>query len=160
MSESVDADVPFAPTVDWWAMTPDERLETLGELRIWVAKLIVAYGHRSVGSIPRCWEQHEGAVRLLDALHRSYLIATHPAQVGEALIGWHHNLTYVREELRTLFGGCACTDTHHAPLTPPSWATDMAEAGKDSDTWQACQDRALAAYRQQVQETAERATDA
>lgn len=144
------SEAPFAPSVDWWEMDPADRVDTLGELRIFVARLVTAYGHQMTGAIPACWEQHEGAVRLLDALHRSYLVATHPAQVGEALIGWHHNLTYIRGELQTLFGMEACTDDHHAPMSVPQWAADIDADGKESQTWQARQAEALAAYEREV----------
>lgn len=142
--------VPFAPTVDWWSISPAERLRILEDLRVFVARVIVTYGHRGLGSIPRCWEQHEGAVRLLDALHRSYLIATHPNQVGEALIGWHHNLTYVRDELKSMFSLAACTDSHHQAFSVPQWAAEMNEQGKDAQAWKQDQEAALSAYRQQA----------
>ena len=97
-------DVPFAPTIDWWSLTGAERLEELGNLRTFVARLVVDY-NLDAGTVPQCWEQHEWAIRILDALYRSYLIATHPTQIGEALVGWHHNLVFACELLREMFTG-------------------------------------------------------
>ena len=42
-SSARTADDPFTQAVDWWSLTPQERLEELGELRIFVARLMVAY---------------------------------------------------------------------------------------------------------------------
>lgn len=140
------ADAPFCPTVDWWAMTPAARVEALDELRVFVARLVVAYGSRA-GSIPRCWERHEGAVRILDALYRSYLIAIHPAQVGEALMGWHHNLIEARDELRALFAAEGCTDDYHNMIPAPAWAREIAENGKDSQAWTEAHEAAIQDYR-------------
>ncbi|WP_052375320.1 hypothetical protein [Actinomyces israelii] len=137
-------DTPFAPTVDWWAMRDAERVKTLEELRVFVARLVVVYRL----DVPPCWERHEGAVRLLDALHRSYLIAVHPTQVGEALIGWHQNYAFIREELHAYFAGQACSPTTHVRPRPPAWAADINEGGRSSETWRAGQEEAVAAYRQ------------
>ena len=138
-------EVPFAPTIDWWALTPQERLEELGNLRAFVARLVVTY-ELDAGTVPRCWEQHEWAVRILDALYRSYLIATHPTQIGEALVGWHHNLVFACELLREGFTG-SCTASEHVPARPQPWAADIVTEGKDSQEWSRRQEEAMAAYR-------------
>ena len=49
------ADDPFTQAVDWWSLSTEERLKELGDLRIFVAKLVVAYELDST-FIPPCWE--------------------------------------------------------------------------------------------------------
>lgn len=138
-------DVPFAPTIDWWSLTGAERLEELGNLRTFVARLVVDY-NLDAGTVPQCWEQHEWAIRILDALYRSYLIATHPTQIGEALVGWHHNLVFACELLREMFTG-SCTASEHVPARPQAWAADIVAGGKDSQEWSRRHKEAMAAYR-------------
>lgn len=138
-------DTPFAPTIDWWTLNPEERIEELGDLRGFVAKLVMAY-ELDAGVIPPCWEQHEWAIHILDALHRSYSIATHPTQVGEALFGWHHNFIAARDFLREGFTG-SCTASEHVPARPQAWAADIVTEGKDSQEWVKRQEEAMAAYR-------------
>ena len=145
-------DIPFAPTIDWWALTPQERLDELGPLRVFVARLVVDY-ELGAGVIPPCWEKHEWVVRVLDALHRSYLIATHPVQPGEALIGWHHNFVFVRDLLREAFTG-SCTASGHVPARSQSWAADIVAGGKDSQEWIRRQGEAMAAYRTEAEAAA------
>lgn len=142
-------DDPFTQAVDWWSLTPQERLEELGELRIFVARLMVAYELDST-FIPPCWEKHEGYIRFLDALHRSYLDATHPAQTGEALMGWHHNYQFVREVLTALSKQLPCTSATHHPFQAPAWATSVVNEGKEGEEWQARQEEAMGAYRDQA----------
>ena len=139
------ADDPFTQAVDWWSLSAEERLTELGELRIFVARLMVAYELDST-FIPPCWEKHEGYIRFLDALHRSYLDATHPAQTGEALMGWHHNYQFVREALAACSKQLSCTSlTHH-----PFQATAIGNDGKDGHEWQARQEEVMVAYRGQA----------
>lgn len=147
------ADDPFTQAVDWWSLSAEERLKELGELRIFVAKLVVAYELDST-FIPPCWEKHEGYVRFLDALHRSYLDATHPAQTGEALMGWHHNYQFVREALEACSKQLPCTSATHHPFQAPAWATAIVNEGKEGKEWQARQEEAMGAYRDQVVEAA------
>lgn len=146
-------EAPFAPTVDWWALEPADRLRTLGELRVWVARLVVAYD-LDARTVPPCWERHEGAVRLLDALHRSYLVAIHPTQVGEALVGWHHNLRFVCDELRATFVSGSCSASRHVEPRPQRWAADIDAGGQDSEEWKKQQEAALEAYRRAVEAAA------
>ncbi|OMG10484.1 hypothetical protein [Actinomyces naeslundii] len=145
-------DIPFAPTIDWWALTPQERLEELGQLRVFVARLVVDYELES-GVIPPCWERHEWVIRVLDALYRSYLIATHPVQPGEALIGWHHNFVFVRDLLREAFTG-SCTASGHVPARSQSWAADIVAGDKDSLEWIRRHREAMAAYRTEAEAAA------
>lgn len=113
--------------VDWWALSPAARTMILEPLRRWVAELVAAYDLDS-RTIPSCWEEHEGAVRLLDALHRSYLLATDPRQDGEAAVGWHHNLDFVRGQLRLLFSTCGCSqEGGHVQAHVPAWAKRILE---------------------------------
>lgn len=147
------ADDPFTQAVDWWSLSAEERLKELGDLRIFVAKLVVAYELDST-FIPPCWEKHEGYVRFLDALHRSYLDATHPAQTGEALMGWHHNYQFVRDELTARSKQLPCTSVTHHPVQAPAWATAVVNEGKEGEEWQARQEEAMGAYRDQVVEAA------
>ena len=144
-SEANGDDIPFAPTIDWWNLTGAERLEELGNLRMFVARLVVDY-NLDAGTIPPCWEQHEWAIRILDSLFRSYLIATHPTQIGEALVGWHHNLVFSCELLRELFTG-SCTASEHVPARPQRWAADIISGSKDSPEWSRRHKEAMAAYR-------------
>ncbi len=144
-SEANRDDIPFAPTIDWWNLTGAERLEELGNLRMFVARLVVDY-NLDAGTIPPCWEQHEWAIRILDSLFRSYLIATHPTQIGEALVGWHHNLVFSCELLRELFTG-SCTASEHVPARPQRWAADIISGSKDSPEWSRRHKEAMAAYR-------------
>lgn len=145
-------DAPFAPTIDWWTLPDDERLEELGELRIFVARLVTDY-ELDAGVIPPCWEKHEWAIRVLDALHRSYLIATHPTQVGEALIGWHNNYVFARDLLREAFTG-SCTASGHVPARTQAWAADIVAGGKDSLEWSRRHEEAMAAYRTEAEAAA------
>lgn len=138
-------DVPFAPTIDWWNLPGDERLEQLGELRIFVARLVTDY-ELGAGTIPPCWEKHEWVIRVLDALYRSYLIATHPTQSGEALVGWHHNYVFACGLLREAFAG-SCTASEHVPARTQVWATDIVAGGKDSREWIRRHEEAMAVYR-------------
>ena len=151
-------EVPFAPTIDWWALTPQERLEELGNLRAFVARLVVTY-ELDASTVPQCWEQHEWAIRILDALYRSYLIATHPTQIGEALVGWHHNLVFACELLREGFTG-SCTASEHVPARPQPWAANIVAGGKDSQEWNRRQEEAMVAYRTGAGAAAGRAVDA
>lgn len=127
---SAQASVLFpGPThaVDWWALSPAARTVVLEPLRRWVARLVAAYDLDS-RTVPSCWEEHEGAVRLLDALHRSYLLAADSHQDGEALVGWHHNLDFVRGQLRVLFSTCGCSqEGGHVPAHVPAWAQKIIE---------------------------------
>lgn len=143
------ADDPFTQAVDWWSLSAEERLTELGELRIFVARLMVAYELDST-FIPPCWEKHEGYIRFLDALHRSYLDATHPAQTGEALMGWHHNYQFVRDELAACSKQLSCTSLTHHPFQAPAWATAIVNDGKDGHEWQARQEEVMVAYRGQA----------
>lgn len=143
------ADDPFTQAIDWWSLSAEERLKELGELRIFVAKLVVAYELDST-VIPPCWEKHEGYIRFLDALHRSYLDATHPAQTGEALMGWQHNYRFVCDELTTRSKQLPCTSAKHHPFQAPAWATAIVNDGKDGHEWQARQEEAMGAYRDQA----------
>lgn len=151
-------EVPFAPTIDWWALTPQERLEELGNLRAFVARLVVTY-ELDASTVPQCWEQHEWAIRILDALYRSYLIATHPTQIGEALVGWHHNLVFACELLREGFTG-SCTASEHVPARPQPWAANIVAGGKDSQEWNRRQEEAMIAYRTEAGAAAAAAVDA
>lgn len=150
--------IPFAETIDWTTLSPEERLEELGDLRGFVARLVSDY-ELDGGSVPPCWEKHEWAIRVLDALYRSYLIATHPVQSGEALIGWHHNFVFARDLLREGFSG-QCTASGHVPARTQAWALDIVAGGKDSKEWQARQVEAVAAYRAQAGAAAVAAADA
>lgn len=143
------ADDPFTQAVDWWSLSAEERVAELGELRIFVARLMVAYELDST-FIPPCWEKHEGYIRFLDALHRSYLDATHPAQTGEALMGWHHNYQFVREALAACSKQLSCTSLTHHPFQAPAWATAIVNDGKDGHEWQARQEEVMVAYRGQA----------
>ena len=145
-------DVPFAPTIDWWSLSAEERLKELGELRIFVARLVVAY-ELDAGTIPPCWEQHEWAIRVLDALRRSYLIATHPTQSGEALVGWHHNYVLARDLLREIFTG-SCTASDHVPAHSQAWAAAIVAGGKDNQEWIRRHKEAMAAYRTEAEAAA------
>ena len=143
------ADDPFTSAVDWWTMTAEERLNELGELRIFVARLVVAYELDST-FIPPCWEKHEGYIRFLDALHRSYRDATHPAQTGEALMGWHHNYQFVRDELMMRSKQLTCSTIMHHPFRAPAWAAEIVDEGEDSLEWRRRQEEAMGAYRDQA----------
>ncbi|WP_139738213.1 hypothetical protein [Actinomyces wuliandei] len=154
------ADTPVPPpgpasAIDWWALTPAQRLHELGRLRLFVGRLVTAYTLPST-IVPPCWELHEDAVRLLDALHRSYRTATLPGQTGDALISFHRDLALVRDELRTSFARYPCADHHDDHVYQASaqdWAADIATHGKASTTWRRAQAQAWAAYHHQLTTT-------
>ncbi|MDO4900838.1 hypothetical protein [Actinomyces sp.] len=145
---------PVTGLVDWWSLTAAQRASELAALRLFVGRLVACYRWDS-STVPACWEQHEAAVRMLDALRQSYFSALSPGMGGSVMVAWHRDLAFVRQELREYFSGLACRtrhdpDSYEAALQ--SWAKDIDEHGRASDTWIKGQERAYAAYQRQARD--------
>ncbi|QHO90290.1 hypothetical protein CWT12_01575 [Actinomyces sp. 432] len=140
--------------VDWWSLTPAQRASELAALRLWVGRLVACYRWDS-STVPACWEQHEAAIRMLDALRQSYRSALSPDMGGSVMVAWHRDLAFVRQELREYFAGLACR-TRHDPVSHDaalqSWAKDIDEHGRLADTWIKGQERAYQAYQRQARD--------
>ncbi|CED92458.1 hypothetical protein [Actinomyces succiniciruminis] len=145
---------PVTGLVDWWSLTPAQRASELAALRLFVGRLVAAYRWDS-STVPACWEQHEAAVRMLDALRQSYRSALSPGMGGSVMVAWHRDLAFIRGELREFFSGRACR-TRHDPDSDAaalqSWAQDIEQHGRASRTWTKAQERAYQAYQRQARD--------
>lgn len=142
-----------AVTIDWWSLSDADRVAELDGLRLFVGRLVATYGWDE-RTVPACWEQHEPAVRLLDALRRAYAAALLPGQGGDVMVSWHRSLAFVRDELREHFGPGPCRAGVHDEATARAalqpWAVDISEHGREAAAWQEGQARAVGDYQRRV----------
>lgn len=139
--------------VDWWALSPADRLAELDDLRLFVGRLVAVF-RWDEGVVPPCWERHEAAVRMLDALRCSYAAATGPASGGFAATMWLRDLAFVRDELRGVFRSSSCRGSHNEAVWAAgaqAWALDVSERGRESDTWRRGRAEAVEEYRRALE---------
>lgn len=106
------------------SLAPQERGQTLAQLRVWVRTLVQRFGIEP-RVIPPCWEQHNGMVDALLALRDHERACYADSASPTAAVDWFRALREIEIRLAELAAQTQCTIHEHRPTLVQGWAAAL-----------------------------------
>lgn len=111
----------FESPINWWTLSPIDRIETLSVLSVWVPELVSRY-ELADAVVPPCWFQHEPMVQEMLALYQyRNQQQVLPAAPPGAMLDFHAQFQLFLSRMRFWVGQSGCNVAEHFEHALQHW---------------------------------------